>query len=162
MKIHLPSFKEDVCVEVHQEYDPKQLDLEFVDLKYRKPLWLEGTVEKGHEALTFRGHLTSEVEQICGRCLKPIQSPVDQPFELFYEIKGLEDIETIDDLREVLILNHSLSFVCREDCKGLCPHCGANLNEQPCDCEKKFRESSFSPLKKIWQKMKEEKKNGQS
>src|SRR5438309_1375159 len=140
MKIHLPSFKENASVEVHEEYDPKPLDLEFVDLKYRKPLRLEGTVEKGPEALTFRGHLTSEVEKICGRCLKSIDFPIDQPFELFYEIKGLEDIDTTDDLREVLILNHGLSFVCREDCKGLCPHCGINLNEQQCECEKKFRQ----------------------
>jgi uncharacterized protein len=119
---------------------------------------LDGTVEKGHETLTFRGHLTSEVEHICGRCLMPVKDAVNQPFELFYEIKGVEDIETLDDLREILILNHPISFVCREDCRGLCPQCGVNLNERSCDCQKKFGESGFSSLKTLWQKMKEGKK----
>ncbi len=160
MKIHLANFKEDACVQVEHRYDPKKLDLEFVDLIYQTPVCLEGTVEKGHETLTFRGHLKSQVEHICGRCLKPVKDDVDQPFELFYEIKGLEDIETTDDLREILILNHPISFLCRENCQGLCPQCGINRNEQKCHCEESSRPSRLGSLKQVWQKMKEGKRNG--
>ena len=158
MKIHLPHYKEGVCVEVRHEYDSKGLDLESVDFKYLKSLSLYGTVEKGPETLTFRGHLTSEVEHICGRCLKSVSEPLDQDFELFYEIKGLEDIDTTDDLREALILNRPISFLCRDDCQGLCPQCGSNRNERPCDCEKRSQASPFSPLKRIWQGKKDQKK----
>ena len=160
MKLRLAEFKEGVPLRVEQDYDPKQLDVEFVDLKYRKPLHLEGTAEKGPDTLTFRGRLTSEIEHICGRCLKAVSQPVDQPFELYYEIKGLESIETIDDLREVLILDHPITFVCRENCKGLCPACGANLNETQCRCVPERTPAptgAFVKLKKLWEQKQEKK-----
>ena len=166
MKLRLVEYKEGVITEVHNDLDPKQMDVEFVDLRYTAPLYLEGTVEKGLDTLTFRGHLTSDQEHLCGRCLKSIVTPLDKPFEFFYETKGKEIIETLDDLRETLILDHPLSFVCSEGCKGLCPSCGANLNETRCRCETQVPApppaSPFSELQKMWKTRKEENRRGQS
>ena len=162
MKLRLADFKEGAVVAVRQEYNPKDLDLEFVDLHYCKPLELEGTVEKGSVTLVFRGRLKSEIENICGRCLKGIKGPVDEPFELYYEITDQEIVDTTDDLREALILDHPLSFVCQENCKGLCPNCGANRNEADCRCAPKPvpARGAFILLKELWQKKEEKKNNG--
>lgn len=162
MKIRLADYKEGVAVAVRQEYDPKDLDLEFVDLRYSGPLELEGTVEKGADTVVFRGRLTSAIEHICGRCLQPTQDRIDEPFELYYEIKGEEVIETTDDLREALILDHPISFVCHENCKGLCAQCGANLNEVRCQCAPKpvAPSSAFVQLKQLWEKKQEKKQDG--
>ena len=121
MQIRLVDYKEGVPVEVHEEYNPQQLDIEFVDLKYTSPLSLDATIEKGLDTLSFRGHVSSHIERVCGRCLVSIKDSIDEPFDLFYEIKGKEYIETLDDIREVLILDHPLAFVCKETCQGLCP-----------------------------------------
>ena len=134
MEIVLADLKEGVEVPVCQDYDPRALDLEFVDLKYTEPLHLEGTVEKGPDTLTLRGELSSRVEHICGRCLKPLSQAVLVPVTLYFEIKGKEVLEVTDDLRELMILDHPLSFLCRENCLGLCPSCGTNRNEAPCAC----------------------------
>lgn len=150
MKIHLANFKEGIAVDVQENYNPKDLDLEFVDLKYTEPLNLRGTVEKSIDTLTFRGSLRSKVEHLCGRCLQKIPDLVDREFELFYEIKGKEEIETTDDLREILILDHPITFICRKNCKGLCPECGANLNEETCHCSSQMKNHPFEQLKKIW------------
>ena len=155
MLIKLQDYKEGDIVRVQNTYDPTKLDLEFVDLHYCKPLTLEGTVERGHDLLTFRGQLNSETELLCGRCLKKIQAPVDKEFELFYETKGKEFVDTTEDIREILVLDHSLSFVCSENCQGLCPNCGTNLNEAKCRCESKDRESGLAQLKDIWNQKKE-------
>ena len=156
MKILLSQYQEGVPENVEGVYDPKKLDLEFVDLVYTKPLSLRGTIEKGRDTLSFKGCLQSDVENICGRCLKKIPSHVDKPFELFYEIRGKEFIETMDDIREVLILDHPISFVCREGCRGLCPHCGVNRNETECRCESpKMSSRPFAGLKMIWGNKKE-------
>ena len=159
MKIHLPDFKPGVPRPVHESYDPKHLDLEFVDLKYTKPLDMEGTVEKGHDTVTFRGNLTSEVVHICGRCLIQVSEKIDEPFELFYETKDIEDIETLADLREVMLLGHAITYVCRSECRGLCPNCGINLNEAACKCESRFKSEPFSALKNIRITSKEGKRN---
>ena len=78
MKLRLAEYKEGVEVAVEQEYNPADLDLEFVDLKYVGPLKLEGTVDKGEDTLSFRGHLTGNIEHICGRCLQPIKDTMDK------------------------------------------------------------------------------------
>ena len=156
MKIRLADFKEGSLTQVETRYDPKAIDLEWVDLKYAEPLCLHGTVEKGHDTLIFRGNMISEVEHICARCLKAVKDELNQPFDLLYDIKGKDEIETLDDLREILLLDHPLSYLCREDCRGLCPHCGINLNESRCPCESQTHAQPLTSLKKIWKKTQEE------
>lgn len=151
MLIKLHDYKEGEIIRVENTYNPKALDLEFVDLHYSKPLLMDGTVERTEDFLTFRGRLTSETELLCGRCLKPLVVPVDKDFELFYETRGKEFIDATDDIREILILDHSLAYVCSESCRGLCPTCGANLNETACHCDSEAK-GSLAQLKDIWKK----------
>lgn len=153
MIIQLHDFKEGEIMEVHKTYNPRELDLDVVDLHYIKPLSMQGTVEKGPDVLTFRGHLSSQTQQICGRCLAKITSGIDKDFEFYYEIKGKETLDITDDLRETLILDHPLSFVCSETCRGLCPQCGVNLNESTCQCRNKDA-GGLTQLKDIWNKKK--------
>lgn len=157
MIIRFVQFKEDVETPVHQEYDPKKLELEFVDLKYLKQLVLDGTVEKGHDALVFRGRMVSDVEHICGRCLKGVPEHVDQSFELFYETKNKDHIDATDDLREVLILNHPISFLCSKNCKLPGPVSG---RKRDVAANQDLTYKAFMPLKQMWERKKEDKKHG--
>lgn len=153
MQIRLAEYKEGIVTKVTEEYDPKGLDIEFIDFVYSKNIHLDGTVEKGLDTLTFRGRLASDIQNICGRCLKAVPKHLDCSFEFFYEIKGKETIETLDDLRETLILEHPISFVCQESCRGLCPQCGTNLNESTCGCvatKGHLVQNAFSQLKRMW------------
>ncbi len=156
MLINLQDYKEGDIIHVENTYDAKTLEIEFVDLHYRKPLMLEGTVEKGMDLVTFRGQIKSETELLCGRCLKTIPGSLDKDFEFFYETKGKEIIDATDDLRELLILDHSLAYVCSDNCRGLCPFCGINRNETTCQCEQTNSGAGLSKLKDIWKQRKEE------
>ena len=159
MLITLAKFKEGEPKQVQEELNAKKMDVEFVDLKYIKPLHLDGTVEKGQDSLSFRGQIRSEIEQTCGRCLKTLQTDVARPFELFYETKGLLEVDTTDDLREALIIEHPISFVCSEDCRGLCPKCGINLNELNCRCDKSDAKPLSSSIKRIMESRRQKEKN---
>ena len=153
MKLVLRDYPEDTPIDVTQDYDPKALDLEFVDLKYKSALHLDGQVLKSAESLHFSGALSAAVERICGRCVLSVEDRIDEPFDLYYEIKGLEEVETLDDLREALIVDHPVQFICKESCRGLCPQCGANLNEKTCQC--KTQDDISEPLSKLgefWKK----------
>lgn len=158
MQIRLGDLKENEIVPVQGTYNPKELELEFVDLEYSRPLSLDGTLEKSHDTLRFMGVLTSDVVHTCGRCLKKIPGSLRRVFDLFYETHGKEIIETTDDLREILILDHPLSYLCQESCRGLCPKCGINLNEAKCSCKLVSDEQPLSHLKDIWNKKKQESK----
>ncbi len=154
MKIFLRDYKESEPVEVKRTYDPKALEIEVVDLHYLKPLEMTGVVEKGLDTVSFRGTLTSEVEHLCGRCLKKVTAGLEESFELYYQTADKEEIDTLDDLREALILEYPVCFVCSETCKGLCPHCGNNRNEKDCSCEADLKNNAFADLKKILKKKK--------
>jgi uncharacterized protein len=105
-----------------------------------------------------RGPLAGTIAPECGRCLEPYSLPVDQELDLFYLPRNdqqpdeqEEEVELSDrdvvvgyydggrlDLAEVvreqLFLSLPLRRLCREDCRGLCPTCGKNLNAVDCGC----------------------------
>lgn len=56
-------------------------------------------------------------------------------------------IELEPIVREQVLLSLPMNAVCREDCQGLCPQCGQNRNEKPCDCDAKFVDPRFAALK---------------
>jgi uncharacterized protein len=66
--------------------------------------------------------------------LKQVEELIDHPFEVVYDVRGKEEVDALEDIREMLILDHPLRFLCREDCRGLCPHCGKELSEGFCSC----------------------------
>lgn len=160
MKFLLSEFKIGVPVQVTAEYDPQELDMEFIDLKYMKKISMTGVVEKGEDTLHFHGHLSSRVEHLCGRCLVQVQDDVAYPFDFFYEIRGQSEIDALPDLREIFLLDHPINFVCRDDCRGLCPNCGINLNEATCQCHVTPKANAFRELKKLKMKVKERKTEG--
>ena len=152
----LHDFPEDGIVSVSQDYDPKALDLEFFDYKYAEGLHLGGEVQKTEETLHFWGQLNSRIEHICGRCLEAVMEPLDQPFDLYYEVKGRESVDATEDLREILILAYPIRFYCRPECKGLCPKCGTNRNEKMCRCDVSHETSEpLSRLGQFWHSKKQ-------
>ena len=134
MILKVNHIKEGVNVPVEATYDPESLDLEFIDLHYLTQIALSATAERIASTLIFRGNLSSQIEQVCARCLERVLRNVHAPFDLSYEVNHLETIDTTDDLRDVLLLDHPERFLCRQDCKGICPGCGVNLNSGACNC----------------------------
>ena len=123
-------------------------DLEDVDLKDdpRLVLRIEAT---GDGAVRVRGRLVADVEQECRRCLDPVQSQVGLDLDLRFDPEvGPEEetealyaldpqaaeLDLLPALREELLLAVPDFALCRDGCRGLCPSCGANRNEDECDC----------------------------
>lgn len=134
MILKVSHIKEGTVMPLEAHYDPAALDLEFIDLHYLAPVALSATAERIASTVTFRGNLSAQVEQVCARCLDRIPKNVLAPFDLSYDVNQLETVDTTDDLRDILLLDHPERFLCREDCKGICPGCGVNLNHHPCQC----------------------------
>ncbi|MFA6816217.1 MAG: DUF177 domain-containing protein [Lentisphaeria bacterium] len=93
--------------------------------------------------LLLTGKLSSEMAMICDRC------EVKAPFFLTvnnvcheYEDAFGKPLDLTADIREDILLNLPQHFLCREDCKGLCPFCGINLNTSTCNCNNKLENKS--------------------
>ena len=105
------------------------------------------TLTRTPQGLYAQGHLRGAVDHECTRCLTDYLQPVSiRLSELYHypaETAPAGEPTISDDvhldltpvLREDFLLSIPISAICRPDCKGLCPHCGKNWNEGPCDCE---------------------------
>lgn len=82
------------------------------------------------------GKLDAEAEAICDRCAEyaPLNLSTDDVFHTFKNGLG-QPIDLTEGIREDILLTFPQSFHCSEDCKGLCPVCGQNLNVGQCSCE---------------------------
>jgi uncharacterized protein len=120
------------------------------------------------------GDFSTRVEMACARCLEPITRDVDNKFDLLYRPQGAdagrselsvtaveaevgyyqgEGLLLEDVLREQVLLALPLRAVCKDDCKGLCPHCGRNLNQEQCNCAEPLEDPRWSALKEIREKL---------
>lgn len=98
----------------------------------------------------FSGQLSGATAQECRRCLTPMESPVVAEVHVLFAAPGGEDdddpdvfplggaqgnvIDLRSAVREQWLLEAPPFAVCRPDCKGFCPKCGANLNAGACGC----------------------------
>ncbi len=98
----------------------------------------------------FSGHYAGAVLQECRRCLSPVESAVEADVHVLFAAAGGEDDDDPDvfrvegakgdmidlrtAMREQWLLEVPPFSVCRPDCKGLCPKCGADLNDGACGC----------------------------
>ena len=69
----------------------------------------------------------------CFRCLENAQQEFHHEVLLDFDTQNVKDsIDIAEDVRQEIVMNLPLQFLCQEDCKGLCPQCGGNLNEKQC------------------------------
>ena len=114
-------------------------------------------VETLGEKLSVRGTVEGVAELECVRCLRGSEFPVKVPIDVFAERSGKSarsdeaelqqetdlvffngrQLDLAEAAREALIIELPITPHCREDCRGLCSRCGADLNDGPHDCPNK-------------------------
>lgn len=115
------------------------------------PLEFDVTAHAADDRIQVSGQLSCSVRMQCSRCLDPIEEKIELPFEEQFRIVEDGNVEmNADDeavpiqgervdlapfLAEELVVQLPYAPLCKEDCKGLCPKCGTNLNEQSCGCD---------------------------
>lgn len=149
-------------------------ELKFSDeLTQTSDLEASGSATLLHNTLgeiRVRGHIKVSLDAACDRCLEPANLHLDSDFDFFYRPvikKGahgevhLEEgeidisfyegdgVRLEDVLREYVLLSQPMRSLCQENCKGLCPQCGANLNKSKCDCAPAAKDSPWAALKDL-------------
>ena len=139
-------------------------DLAHPDLAEIENARCSGRIVRSSPGFLFQARLTSNQTLRCTRCLRPVSRTTDSRIDLLVVVRG-EKTETSGEERdhgeielgekdlgvlqlsepiletepivlEQLQIEIPMRILCKEDCEGLCEHCGADLNEGSCDCEK--------------------------
>ena len=129
------------------------------------PLGASGRAEVLHEHrgpreivadIRLRGHFAGRFQVPCARCVEPVEIPLEADFDLIFRPSAADAEATErsitaqeteigyylgdgllleDVLREQALLSLPARTLCKPECKGLCPRCGADRNKQPCTCD---------------------------
>jgi uncharacterized protein len=102
-------------------------------------------------ALIVRGSLSAEMKGCCARCTQIFSTTVSDSGFLrdYFDLGEAEEVDVTADLREAILLNLPRFPLCDEGCKGLCPQCGADLNEGACDCSKREEGGAWDALNNL-------------
>jgi len=153
------------------------------DIEQKTPVTVSGRAELIREHRGARevvddirlvGKFATQVEMRCARCLEPVGESVAEDFDLLYRPLGVdatadeaaisradteigyyqgEGVLLEDVLKEQILLALPVKQVCSAECKGLCPHCGANLNVENCDCVQTLSDPRWAALEDIRKKL---------
>ena len=118
-----------------EEFSSKDLDLDTDLIKFLSPIKAKAVISKSYGAIKVSLTLNSLVNIDCGCCLKEEKKDFYREIELNYAPDKSEIALDLDpDIREEIILEYPINPLCKINCQGLCPKCGANLNEGGCNC----------------------------
>lgn len=159
------------------EIPEKGMDLELsekiesdTDLKILSPVQALIRIDKKNSEIFLKGTLSVTLQQQCSRCLKifdtEMKIDIDTLYrpskeidvEEHYELKSDEletafykndEIDINDLLKEQILLNLPMKPLCSEQCKGLCPKCGTDLNITQCKCEVSEVDERLAVLKQL-------------
>lgn len=136
---------------------------------FQKPVRMVGEVADAAGVITLCAQVQARVFTRCARCDRPVEyDKVTQvEFLLVKELSNGEEelpdemylvesdtVELDDILIPELLLDMEMTVLCREDCKGLCPKCGKNLNDGGCGCDRREIDPRLAVLQQLLDKTK--------
>lgn len=166
MRLNLKTIFTDVS---HGDRSPvffHELDFSSVRLwgerPFSRPVRVSGYVTRRSEVYTIRYEADFETRAQCSRCLVAVERTYHKEFEHVL-LEDVRDGDTIGDfipapggeldLDELVTSDILLELdgvpLCSEDCHGLCPKCGKNLNEGGCGCDLREPDPRFDVLRKL-------------
>jgi len=164
MKISLLEFikGKDKKIEIKENLDK---DYNINDIDFVTPISVSLQLYKVGDDLSGSIRVKYEYTEECSRCLKKYKKTIEKEEDLFISSEkiALEDkdsdifyiqlendqIEIDDVVEEIFNINRPLKPLCDENCEGLCPECGTNLNDEKCNCDTDEIDPRMEQLKEL-------------
>ena len=155
---------------VERTFEPSELQQDGEVYRIIAPVHLAFDVHKDKDKFRLAGTVRTELELACSRCVEPFRMPVELEFDQRYlphsEASSEEETQVEEDdletsyyregkidldelLREQFYLALPMKPLCQEDCRGLCPLCGTNLNTGTCACAPAWEDPRLAALKEL-------------
>jgi len=141
--------------------------LDGTEIRLREPVAVQGRLQSiGEGRFYWHGTARTVVESVCRRCLTAVTTPlqleigalfsqdqdaVDDP-DAYALAPDATEIDVTPAVREEMVLAAPNYVECRDDCKGICPQCGKDLNDGPCNCAP-VTAATWQPLQALKDKL---------
>ena len=122
---------------IEENLDSKALELDTEIATVQGPLAVTARLRRVNDVVQAGLTVKGSISLVCCRCLDEFTVTVNTDFNVDYPLeKGVRFIDLDPDIRDYILLDYPIKPLCKEDCKGLCPKCGQNLNNvTKCDCD---------------------------
>ena len=165
LKVDLNQLERKRRVRIDEAVPPDDALWNGLDVRVEKPLDVRLEAQFAGHDLLVRGELEGEFVLPCRRCLVDVAVNLHEEVALLYR-RGLtasqaeeqeifplpergDEVDLRDAIREQLMLSVPRFAVCQDACRGLCPHCGTNLNHTQCDCSPVEVDDRWAALRKL-------------
>lgn len=152
-------------IDISDEIEIPKTEVYGCSYSFAGPVNVKGSVTNNGETLVMKAECTGVMSTQCARCLRDIDVPIMFLVEETL-VQGEEMPEDFEDvivfeghtvsLDEIVvnnfIMNVSSRYLCKEDCKGLCTSCGADLNEGECGCNNEVIDPRWAALAEMIKK----------
>ena len=146
--------------EYHFASAPSDLGLEG---NFKRTVTIDATLEKENRQILLTAKISASGTFRCDRCTEEFEQPLESEYTVVYLFAAPEaddgdvrviapetpSIDLTGDIRDTVMLSVPLKLLCREDCRGLCPICGADWNHQTCSCVRVEADSRWDSLRKL-------------
>lgn len=134
------------------------------------PISVRLALSRSGKIVTVKSRIEARVDWVCARCLEPFSRALKSEYtvslkprpdslppeeaelsreDLETEFYAGEEINLTPSVQDQVLLAIPQKAVCREECRGLCPKCGKNLNREGCQCQDEAVDPRLEPLKKF-------------
>ena len=126
------------------EYTPQTELVDLPSAELITPVKVQGSLSlTGEHSAYVEGEIVFGIKGECTRCLKETKQYYSAEFAEMVEVDNEVGYSVVNDtvnlaeiVDDLIILNQPITFLCKEDCKGICVGCGVNLNDGECKCKK--------------------------
>ena len=122
-------------MEISQVIPKEGIGLSDEEIDLRSPLTIDAHLENIENVVVAQVHVKVDHGYLCARCLEDFEREEISDYHFDFPLEeGLEYIDLGEEIRQEMILANPARILCKDDCKGICPSCGANLNVEKCKC----------------------------
>jgi uncharacterized protein len=149
--------------------EPSEINLDLPGYSLEEAVVFAGHAAKADDGVYVEGTIRGTVHPECSRCLTTFEMPLELDMNVVYvpeEERTGKQSETLDpdsnlsfyegdsidllrEIKDLILTSLPIKPICRPDCKGICPQCGADLNAAACKCEQHRGVSPFDKLKEL-------------
>ena len=162
--VDLNRVKRDGRARIDADIPPDDPFWQTLDLEPRSPLEVRLEAQQAGPDVVVRGTVAGTFGLECRRCLEPVTVAVEEEMGLLFragadlgedepgDVLPLPEGAQLDlsgPVREQVVLGVPRYVSCREECRGLCPTCGTNLNESACECASDEVDERWAPLRQL-------------
>ncbi|ADO76928.1 protein of unknown function DUF177 [Halanaerobium praevalens DSM 2228] len=137
-----------------------ELELEFHNFEFanreieiKDPIELELEIFNTTDSYVVEGEIKAKLILSCSRCLQEYNSTINLDLTenvVKNEMEDQEELYLDEIIMDNIILSLPMKPLCSEDCNGICPQCGQDLNKGECDCEVEILDPRLAKLKDFY------------